>query len=540
MNNNIANIKTLNLNQQKAVFDWRTYWYMAKRRKWLLIFPTILFGLSAYYYSFSVVPVYQSSTIILISGGKLLTRAVRSVVPGVTTNEDITTVKNYILSPQCIAELINTLQLRKTPALKAQALSLSAQLPDMSVEEIENDLLIKQTRENIKVVTQGRDIIEISSEQMDPHIAYLMTKTLAAVFFDEFRKRQLSGVRGIREFSEEQLEIFREKLRDSEEKLTQFKQGVLRAQVMSDTSATQETLRRLRADVVSLELAIRDKQKRLDFLGSELSSRSIAASQFQNAEITLNKRNLMSKVDDLVKVLSNFDWKSPQIISLNDEINQFRDIIRHTFENIANSTYSGYDDATRVLLVERNMTYLDYDILNYEKDALKKLIANIEVSLTQGPTYEMKLANLQRVVDQNRRLYISFFQQSQGTQIEEQIQRKDAKFRLQIIKAARKPLQPMNTGTKLTLLLVCLPLLGLALGGGIVYGLDSINQSIKDVHEFEREFQLRVWGVVPEIQNVKTGLWQIIGWLILVGFITAAAAFIIYVIKTGGLPLLLR
>lgn len=540
MNNNIANIKTLNLNQQKAVFDWRTYWYMAKRRKWLLIFPTILFGLGAYYYSLSVVPVYQSSTTILVSGGKLLTRALRSVVPGVAANEDIIAVRNYILSQQCIAELINTLQLRRTPELKAEALLLSAQLPDMSVEEIENNLFIEQTRENIKVVAQGRNIIEISSEQIDPHVAYLMTKTLAAVFFDEFRKRELSGVRGIREFSEEQLEIFSEKLRNSEEKLTQFKKSVLRAQVMSDTSATLETLRRLRADVVSLQVAIRDKQKRVEFLDSEFSSRSIAAGQFKNAEITLNKRNLMSKIDDLVKVLSNFDWKSPQIISLNDEINLFRDIIRRASENEVNSTYSGYDDATRVLLVERNMTDLDYDILNYEKDALKRLIANIEVSLTQGPTYEMRLANLERVVGQNRLLYINFLQQAQGTQIEEQIQRRDAKFRLQIIKAARKPLQPINTGRKLTLLLVCLPLLGLALGGGIVYGLDSINQSIKDVHEFEKEFQLRVWGVVPEIQNEKTGLLQAIAWLILVGFITAAAAFIIYVIKTGGLPLLLR
>jgi len=532
MNNNLANINTLNLNQKRTVFDWRTYWYMAKRRKWLLIFPTILFGLGAYYYSFSMVPLYKSSTMILVSGGKLLTRAVRSVVPGLTTNEDITAAKNYILSPQCIGGLINSLQLKVTPGLKAKALSLSAQFPDMSVKEIENDLFIEQTRESIKVVTRGRDILEISTEQMDPHTAYLMTKTLAAVFIDEFQKRQLSGVRGIREFSDEQLEIFREKLGNSEEKLRQFKQDVLRAQVMSDTSATQETLRRLRADVVSLQVAIRDKQKRVDFLDSRLSSGLIADSQFQNAEITLKKRNLMSKIDDLVKVLSNFDWKSPQIISLNDEINQFRDILRRAFKNEANSTYSGYDDATRVLLVERNMTSLDHDILNYEKDALKKLIANIEVSLTQGPTYEMRLGNLKRAVDQDRRLYINFSQQSQGTQIEEQIQRKDAQFRLQIIKAARKPLYPINKGAKQSLLLAFLPFLGLALGCGIVYGLDSINQSIKDVHEFEREFELPVWGVVPDISNDKAGLWQNIGWLFLVGFITATAAFIIYVIKT--------
>ena len=85
------------------------------------------------------------------------------------------------------------------------------------------------------------------------------------------------------------------------------------------------------------------------------------------------------------------------------------------------------------------------------------------------------------------------------------------------------------------MLLVCFPFLGLALGCGIVYGLDSINQSIKDIHEFETEFELPIWGVVPEITNDKAGWWQKTGWLFLVGFITAIAAFIIYVIRTRDL-----
>ena len=63
-------------NAHTASFDWRFYWYMVKRRHWVLVIPTILLSLAAYYIKLNTDPVYESSTKILVSGSKLMTRSV--------------------------------------------------------------------------------------------------------------------------------------------------------------------------------------------------------------------------------------------------------------------------------------------------------------------------------------------------------------------------------------------------------------------------------------------------------------------------------
>lgn len=524
----------------RALLDWRVYWYTAKRRKWFLIVPTILFGLGAFYHSLSLTPVYESFTTILVSGGKLMTREVRSVVPGVTAASDITAAKNYVMSSQCIAELINTLELRPKPGLPAIAKNLSARLPDMTEAEVAKMLFIDQVREEIQVEARGRDIIRITAKHEVPQKAYLLAKTLGDVFIDEFQKRQLGGVRGIREFSEEQLSIFEIKLKESEETLRKFKQGVLREQVESDTSKTFASLRRLREDVVSMQVSMTDKKKRLKFLAARLSPGLRQTAVLETEKIPKLKDDLYAKVTDLVRVLSNFDWRSPQILALNDEVNAARENIRQEINSSVEIVFAEQNEIARGVAIEHYLTKLDYDILVFEKKALEDLISNIEKNLTRGPTHDLTLANLQREVDLNRKLYVSFFQQSQGTQIEEQIQRRDAKFRLQTIELPQKPLYPVNKGFKTTLILFCIPLVGLALGGGMVYGLDYVDRSVKDVDEVEMEFNLPVWGVIPEIDNEPKPTWQRTAWLSLLIFMaTAVAAAILYLVHRGGITLMI-
>ncbi len=524
----------------RAILDWRIYWYLAKRRKWFLIIPAILFGLGAFYYNLTLTPTYDSFTTILVSGGKLMTREVSRVVPGVTAASDITAAKNYVLSAQCIAELINTLGLLPKKGIEKQAADLSLRLPDMTSKEISDMLFIEQVRKDVSVETRGRDIIKISATHQNPQKAFLLAKTLGQVFIDEFQKRQLGGVRGIREFSEEQLAIFEEKLAESEEELKRFKQGVLREQVESDTAKTFESLRRLREDVVSIDVSITDKKKRLSFLSSKLSPNLRDWRAVETSQIPGLKQGLFARVTNMIEVLTNFHWRSPQIMALNDDVNLFRSRIRDTVEESVATTYSEQNDATRALLAEHYMTNLDYEILSFQKKALRDLIGDIEENLTRGPSHEMILHNLQRGVDLNRKLYLSFFQQSQGTQIEEQIQRRDAQFKLQTIEAAQKPLYPVNKGLKTTLLVLCLPLVGLALGGGVVYGMDYIDRSVKDVDEVEREYDLPVWGVIPEIDNEPGPTWQRTIWVgLLVAIATAVAAAILYLVKRGEIDLMI-
>lgn len=533
--NNLNELVKINQTNTNQIYDWRFYYYLAKRKKWFLIIPVILLGLVAFYMYLSTSPIYESSTTILVSGGKLLTTSVRRVVPGISAKEDITAVKNYILSSECIAGLINTLGLVKPPGIKAQAENLRAQLPDMSLKEIEDMLFINSIRNHIKVESRGDNIIKIVVQNRDPHKAYIMTKTLAQVFIDEFQKRQLGGVRGIREFSEEQLAIFKQKLEESEERLKRYKQGFLKAQVMSDTAKTQESLRRLKADVISLDVSINDKQKTIEYLKSRLQA-GVKVDQLLTENISQLRNELYNKIEELAKLLGSFDWKSPQVISVNEEINNLRDEIRTKVTNSVNSIFSEKDESSRLLIIEWFMTSLDMDILKREKLALNRIIESIQENLTQAPSHEMILANLQREVEYNRQLYLSFLKQSQGTQIEEQIQRKDVQFKLQIIELPQKPLYPVNKGFKQTLMLALLPLLGLGIGGGLIYTVDYLDQSVTKVEDIENEFNLPIWGIIPEIEEKTDEKWRHWVWqLLILVVVTGILAALIFIIKKTDL-----
>lgn len=521
-----------------AAFDWRHYWYMLKRRKWLLIIPTIVFGLGAFHFGLSIVPVFESSTTILVSGSKLMTGSVRRLIPGVTAQNEISAVKKYVMSAACIVELIHTLDLKMDDGIREHAVQLSSQLPDMKAEEIATMLFIDKVREDIAVSTTGRDIITLTAAHENPQKAYLLTKMLAQIFMEEFQKRQVSGIRGVREFGEEQLAIYKRKLAESEEKLRKFQEGLLRNQI-DDLDLGQQASERIKSDITSAQVSISDKEARLQLLNDRLAAMDLAAVRIDDAGIATNRQELFAKVDELVSVLSQFSWTDPQIIGINNDINDIRDAIRGGVENHVATVYGERGSVANNLLVEHYLSVLDLEILRAERDGLAAKLRTFERSLTQQPSHEMTLRGLKQEVEQNRRMYLNFFQQSQGTQIEEQIQRRDAEFKLQIVEMAKKPLYPINKGFKVIAMLVCMPFVGLALGGGVVIGLDNLDQSVKDVDDIAKELNLPVWGVMPEIRNeeVRFRGAGIVQFLVVI-LITAVAATLVYLVNKGGLSLL--
>jgi uncharacterized protein involved in exopolysaccharide biosynthesis len=487
----------------------------------------------------AIVPKYESSTTILVSGGKLMTGSVRSMIPGVTAQEEISAIKKYILSGQCIIGLINSLELKMTGEIKKQAIDLSSRLPEMQVNEIETMLFIEKVRKEIKVENQGRDIINLSAVHENPQKAYLMTKNLAQIFQEEFQKRQVGGIRGVREFSEEQLAIFRQKMDESEELLRRFKEGLLTNEI--DTESDNNTVERMKSDITSMEVSMGDKQARMQVLANSLSDYGFGPDRIETRGSILLVRKMYQKVDELIAVLSQFTWSDPQVIELNDDINDFRDKIRVEIDDYINAVYSEKNQIARSLLVEWNMTDLDEKILNYERKGLVAKLTERNRNLTQLPTRELTLHKLEREVEQNREMYLKFLKQSQGTQIEEQIQRRDAEFKLQVIEQAQKPLYPINAGIKLKLMLLTLPFAGLALGGGLIIGLNMLDHSVKDVDDFEKVFGIKVWGIIPEIDDQKASPWvSFMVTTLIVVLLSGIGAALIYVFNKGGINALVQ
>lgn len=530
-NPRIFDFKNIGLSGNRSSFDWRVYWYILKRRKWLIIVSMIIASLAGLYVALSIQRSYESSTSILIEGSRLMTRNLRQVVPGVTADDDVSKLIRYVKSSECIVGLIETLGLKKEPEIRSQAARLKAQFPDRSFEEIENSLFIDNIRKKITVTLKGRDLVQITATNKDPNMAFLMAKALADVFIQESRKRQLGGIRGVREFSEEQLAIYKNKLAKAEQKLQEFQEKILKNQ-MQGVDYDPATIKRLKSEITSIEINIGSKKKRLASLKSDFSSPN-PLDRLKSVRLDKLRAELLSKSKELIKKLRTFNWDSPQIIRFNREINDLRSEVNDIYVAQLNASLGRGSNNHAQTMVDLKMTELDIEILERQKRELRNLVAELERNISSNqPNYEVTLRNLQQEVDQNRQVYLSFLRQSRGTQIEEEVQRKDEKFRLQIIEPAKKPLYPKGLGKKLILLIS--GFLGFCIGIGIVLGLEYIDQSIKSVEEVEETLHIPVWGVIPNLDDFNTSVWKREGMIyVILFFATTIAVILIFIFKRG-------
>ncbi|MCK4272469.1 hypothetical protein KAX22_07445, partial [bacterium] len=208
-------------------FDLRQYLRVINKRKTLLILPFLGVVLTVMLGSLFINPVYQSSTTILVADPRLLPRSVEKMAASGSSREHISTLKREITSRDYLRRMIRTLQLDTNPRLRAKAEQEKENFPDLTVDEMVERWLISSLRRKINVRGQGSDLLTIIVQDTDPKTVVLLAKTLAQVFVDETLRRELSGVRGALEFSNEQLAIYKQQLEESEEKLRQFREKMI-------------------------------------------------------------------------------------------------------------------------------------------------------------------------------------------------------------------------------------------------------------------------------------------------------------------------
>jgi hypothetical protein len=109
----------------------------------------------------------------------------------------------------------------------------------------------------------------------------------------------------------------------------------------------------------------------------------------------------------------------------------------------------------------------------------------------------LELHRFEDELEQNRRVYRMFYDQSRGSQIEAALQNNDADFKYSIVEPARVPIFAVG-GSKRNFVLMGFAA-SLAVGLALVIGLEFFDQSIRSVEDIEKNLQIPVWGIIPKI-----------------------------------------
>jgi len=489
--------------------DLRDYWKVLLRRKLVLIIPFLTVTLVSFGGSFLLPRQYKSSTIVLISESRLLSRPLENLVPGTTPGRSpreereqrLATISNQITSTGFLRRLIYNLNLNQNPGVINKAKSIKSKFPEISQEELVEKILIGQLRKNISVGFRGENLVEITVYSDKPKLGAEMAKNLAQIFIDESLRYDLLGIRGALDFSDEQLAIYKKKLEEAEDRLREYKEKTLKSFV--DESIASDTNSRAIVSVIdATKLEIKELEDQNNFLKERLTGLKVSNLSLPVSDKLKNLKNqLFSSVAEYIPLLTKYSWRDAKVLTLTENTKNLLEQIESEIKVISQTQKGKLNPEALPILESYTLNDINLNFLKEKLRVLNQAVESIKDRLARTPYLEQTLRNLQQDVETYRSIYEMFVSQSQGSQISQQVQQAEAQNRFRVIEPASIPLSPVKPDRIKITLLGCL--LGLVIGGGGVVLMEFFDHSFRKVEEVEEYLGLKVLGTIPRIEYLE-------------------------------------
>lgn len=495
--------------KKESVIEVRDIISILFRRKWLIILPAILVTATAFGGSFLLEKRYQSATMIVIDQTKYLSKQLQALVPGednqrmtrAERNSRLIAIRNEIISSAYLSRLIDELELTQNTDVIGRAQKLHSGRPDIPVNQLVYYILIGDLRDNIDVGFNGINIIEITAESSEPAMAMDIASRLAEIYKDEQLRRDLSGVRGALDFSDEQLAIYKKNLEEADAKKAEFAAEYLRNQLDESVSA-DANIRTITADVDNIKLLIDDNIKEQSRVRGKLASykKSQLVLKYGN-DFKRLKETVFTETRRLADFMSKYTWSDPKVLNANLNINNRLRQLESTIVEEVGKQFSKATSEDRELLTEFFALRLREDVFRQKKSDFEVSLSTLRNRIARQPEYEIQMRNLENEVHSARDIYEKFKDQLTGSEISQSLMRGGAESKYRIMEPASVPLAPVKPNRKKIVVLGAI--LGFIIGGVVTILAELLDNSFKKVEEVEEFLGTRVLATIPNIPAMR-------------------------------------
>lgn len=476
-------------------FNPRKYFKKLMLRKYMVVIPFILICAASVWLAMKQKPYFESSTTIHIDEPQFISRNLDRIALNATSNEEIDVLKRVLLGRQNLVELINKLNLKENNNLKGQTQAIQAQYPHLSFDEILENLLVENLREQISIKPSRNNFLTITAESDDQDKAYMLVKTMSELFMNQVIENDNDRINQLIDFNAQQLRIYEAKLKNSEEKLERYEQSLINVSNNGSAVSSRADLEKYNALLNSINEDSAQKRNELERLKLKLTKGNFE----YFFPVSENLINLESQYRTLGQKILNEKIQAPVLVlnGNNEEVDILRRQISKEIRDIVSTSLNiEKDDIFRsVILAE--MTKRDLDVLNNNKQRLINLINEHNSAIAQKPIQEATLTKYRNEVETNWDMYNTFLKHSQGSYIGEALQKREADYKFKIIEPATRPMERTNSRKKIVIIggllamLVSLSIFSIA---------ELLDNSFSEIEEIENYLQLSVLGAVPNIK----------------------------------------
>jgi succinoglycan biosynthesis transport protein ExoP len=454
--------------------DLREYWRIIRKRKTSILILIALVGICSFGFAKfkEPIPLYEAVAAIKIDRsanlGSILTGTYWRQAENMDTHA-------YII---------------KSFPVIATAAKLIGEIPrDISLDDIRSNKQYLSVIEQLKPLVEaepqeGTNIINIRIISKDPIEAASIANGFASAYRDYNIQEKNKKTYETKTFIEEQLNLTSEKLKESEQKLQEFKEGYALISMDSQTKNTLDKLYTVETEYEKIKTEKEEVSSQLQLMDSKEKG---SIDQFKEVFFSTSPDSPLytykSKLSDLYlerqTLLINFTYKHPQVRAVDDQI---RAII--------------YEAQKELKTLFRSLEIKEQDYA----DKLEKLREDNK----RLPEKALQLVRLQREVDLQVSLYSQLKEKYQETLIEESSKVEE----VSIVKPAVPPSEPANLPPKLIIVSTGL-IIGLIIGVVFAFMAEIFDTSMGRIEDVEDLMQVPVLGVVPylegEANNRKDG-----------------------------------
>ena len=321
-------------------------------------------------------------------------------------------------------------------------------------------------------------LVDLMASHKNPKLAMDIANGFAQAYIEYTRSSNFEATKASIDWLSEQLDDMKKEIRISENKFNDFKRKERIFSIVGKQRIQGQKIAELTSaysDNKSQRLAISATLKSIRGIIDTKKYDNLSLGSVDNPLLGNLHRDLVNTEIELAGLKNTFKYKHPQIIVMENKIEQTREKFKQELKRTQNSLLSEY-----AVLKDKEQTFLS-TIQQYESDAL---------DLNQK---EMEYTMLEREVETNKKLYDLLF----NNFTEANVIKAMPTTNIRLLEAAVYPLAPVKPQKMLNLILCTI--LGLMMGLGLSFFLEYLNRSINTPEDVELHLELPILSTIPKI-----------------------------------------
>lgn len=500
------NPETNNPQRPQSMLSLHDYLEIGLRRKWYIIVPLVVsipisFGVYKY-----IPKVYRATTLILVQPQSVPENYVQPSTTDTAINR-LSTIGQEIMGRTRLEKVIREFNLYADLRKKVSI--------DGAVETMRKAIEVKVQEEKKE---RTRNSFTISFEGEEPKTVMMVTNKLASLVIEENLNVRELQAGGTSEFINKELLTMENRLKRKEQEIRVFKERHM-GRLPQQLDANLRILEQLQQQLRTMSEKIRaaedrtiifqgqlEQLRKLEPRGDSLPNLG-ALNTPRIREDPVTQLNALKR--ELASMRARLKETHPEVTDLKKKIAALESQVegRPDGEGIVLKDLpppwldSDTERYYRQLTEQYNSALLEAKRLTKEEKDLKEQMNLYQRRIEDTPQREQELVLLTRDYDLLKTNYQSLLDKNLQAQMAANLERKQKGEQFKILDPAVLPEKPIKPDRNKILLIG--GLLGIALGFGLTWFLESFDQSFRTVSDLEEDLGIPVLATIPNLKEEK-------------------------------------